>query len=107
MRIIRKNNFRIVYRGFCACICMGLFSRNNDTIQEENRELKNSLAELDCEEAIINDKQEFGRVRKSMMRVLRAKHSEKIANRTLSRVNKRIQEGYFIKLLEPNDTNAL
>lgn len=86
---------------------MGIFSRNNDTIQEENRELKNSLAELDCEEAIINDKQEFGRVRNSMMRVLRAKHSQEIANRTLSRVNKRIQKGHFTKLLESSDSNIL
>ena len=91
----RKNNFRSVYRSFRACICMGLFKQNYETIQEENRELKKSLAELECEEAIIKDKEQFGRVRNSMMRVLRAKHSEEIANRILNRVNKRIQEGYL------------
>lgn len=69
--------------------------------QEENRELKNSLAELECEEAIINDKKEFGRVRNSMMKVLRAKHGNDIANRALSRVNKRKSEGY----LRMNNTN--
>ena len=74
---------------------MGLFSQNNGTIQEENRELKKSLGELECEEAIIKDKEQFGRVRNSLMKVLRAKYSQDIANRTLSRVNKRIQEGYF------------
>lgn len=74
---------------------MGLFKQNSETIQEENRELKKSLAELECEEAIIKDKEEFGRVRNSMMRVLRAKHGDEIANRTLNRVNKRIQEGYL------------
>ena len=74
---------------------MGLFSQNSETKQEENRELKKSLGELECEEAILNDKQEFGRVRNSMMKVLRAKHGNDIANRTLNRINKRIQEGYL------------
>ncbi len=74
---------------------MGLFKQNSETIQEKNRELKKRSSELECEEAIINDKQEFGRVRNSMMKVLRAKHGEEIANRTLNRVNKRIQEGYL------------
>jgi len=78
------------------------FWQNNGTIQEDNGELerysvkmKQSLAELECEEAIIEDKERFGRVRKSMMNVLRAKYSDEIANRALSRVNKRMQENYF------------
>ena len=76
---------------------MGLFRRNYGMEQEEDGELKKSLAELECEEAIIDDKREFGRVRNSMMKVLRAKYGNNIANRTLSRVNKRITEGYFQK----------
>jgi hypothetical protein len=74
------------------------FWQNNITNQEEDGDMefmstkiKQSLAELDCEEAIINDKLRFGRVRKSMMNVLRAKYSDEIANRALSRVNKRFQ----------------
>jgi len=81
---------------------MRRFWQNNNTIQEDNGELENmstkmkqSLAELDCEEAIINDKERFGRARKSMMNVLRAKYSDEIANRVLSRVNKRMQGNYF------------
>lgn len=88
---------------------MRKFWQNNGVLQEENRELESqltkiqqkptkleqSLAELECEETIIKDKQEFGRVRNSMMRVLRAKYGNDIANRTLNRVNKRIQEGHF------------
>jgi len=81
---------------------MRRFWQNNNTIQEEDGELeihsaklRQSLAELECEEAIIGDKKEFGRVRKSMMNVLRAKHGNEIANRALSRVNKRIQEGHL------------
>lgn len=70
---------------------MGLFKHNSETIQGE---LKKSLGELECEETIIKDKQEFGRVRNSMMKVLRAKYGYDIANRTLNRVNKRIQKGY-------------
>ena len=69
---------------------MRRFWHNDTTNQEDNGELNNSLAELECEEAIIHDKQEFGRVRHSMMNMLRAKHSDELANRVLSRVNKRI-----------------
>ena len=72
------------------------------TNQEDNGELENystkmkqSLAELECEEAIIGDKKEFGRARKSMMNVLRAQHGDEIANRTLNRVNKRMQKGHL------------
>lgn len=69
---------------------------HNDSVnQEDNGKLKNSLAELECEEAIIQDKQEFGRVRNSMMSVLRAKHSDELANRVLSRVNKRINSKHL------------
>jgi hypothetical protein len=74
---------------------MRKFWHNDTTKQEDNGKLKNSLAELECEEAIIQDKQEFGRVRNSMMRVLRAKHSDETANRVLSRVNKRIQNKHL------------
>ena len=81
---------------------MRKFWDNNGTIQEDNGEsdtyslkMRQSLAELECEEAIIEDKERFGRARKSMMNVLRAKYSDDIANRALSRVNKRMQENYF------------
>jgi len=74
---------------------MRKYWQENNIIQEENGKLKNCLAELECEEAIIEDKNQFGRVRNSMMKVLRAKHSDEIANRVLSRVNKRIQNKHF------------
>jgi len=71
------------------------FWQNNTTNQEDDGELKKSLAELHCEDAIIDDKKKFGRVRKNMMNVLRAKHGNEIANRALSRVNKRMQKGHL------------
>ena len=81
---------------------MRWFWDNDETIEEENgeletmsTELKQNLAELKCEEAIMEDKEEFGRVRNSMMKVLRAQYGHSIANRALSRVNKRTQQGYF------------
>ncbi|MCA9812155.1 MAG: hypothetical protein KC483_04755 [Nitrosarchaeum sp.] len=58
-------------------------------------ELKQNLAELECEETIINDKERFGRVRNSMMKTLRAKHGHDVANRALARINKRLQQGYL------------
>jgi hypothetical protein len=74
---------------------MRKFWQNNTTNQEDDGELKKSLAELQCEEAIIEDKKEFGRARKNMMNVLRAKHGNEIANRALGRVNKRMQKGHL------------
>jgi len=82
---------------------MRRFWHNYETSQETDGELesmsmkmKQSLAELECEETIINDKLRFGRVRKSVMNVLRAKYSDEIANRALSRVNKRMQKGHLV-----------
>ncbi len=54
---------------------------------------KAASSELACEDAIISDKQRFGRVRTSMMKHLRSEHGEKIANRVLSRINKRASNG--------------
>lgn len=55
----------------------------------------NEEANIICEEAIINDKERFGRVRSSMMEYLRAKYGNDVANRALNRINKRKQEDYF------------
>jgi len=81
---------------------MGLFWQNNETNEEDYGELENisakfkqNLGELECEEAISEDKERCGRVRKSRMNMLRSKHGDEIANRALSRVNKRLQENYF------------
>ena len=81
---------------------MRWFTQNDETEQEDYGELekmsgkmKQKLGNLECEEAIIKDKERFGRVRTSMMEYLRAKHGDEIANRALSRVNKRLQENYF------------
>ena len=49
--------------------------------------------DLESEEAIMNDKERFGRVRTILMKQLRAKYGEDIANRALYRINKRISEG--------------
>ena len=80
---------------FCSCKNMGWFTRNDETNEEENGELKQNLAELECEEEIIKDKERYGRVRNSVMKVLRAKNGNDVANRALSRVNNRLQENYF------------
>jgi hypothetical protein len=56
-------------------------------------DISTGQGELECEEAIMSDKQKFGRVRTSLMRHLRAKYGDKIANRTLSRINKRSSTG--------------
>jgi len=81
---------------------MGWFTQNTEINQEEYGELENmttemrqKLGDLECEEAILKDKERFGRVRASLMGYLRAKHGRNSADRALSRVNKRLQENYF------------
>ena len=54
---------------------------------------KQALSELECEDAIISDKQRFGRVRTSLMKHLRSEYGDEIANRVLSRINKRASNG--------------
>ena len=54
---------------------------------------KDEKAELACEDAIISDKQRFGRVRTSMMKHLRTEYGNEIANRVLARINKRASNG--------------
>jgi len=61
----------------------------NESDSEQINLNNEALSELTCEDAIILEKQRFGRVRTSMMKRLRNEHSEKIANRVLSRINKR------------------
>ena len=41
----------------------------------------------------MNEKERFGRVRTSMMKKLRNQHGDVIADRALSRINKRFSEG--------------
>ena len=81
---------------------MGWFTQNDRIEQEESGELENmsgeikqKLGNLECEEAILKDKERFGRVRASLMEYLRAKNGYDTANRALNRVNKRLQENYF------------
>jgi len=77
---------------FCAWYYMGWFTQNDET---KLGQTMNEEANIICEEAIIKDKERFGRVRSSMMEYLRVKYSDEIANRALSRVNKRLQEHYL------------
>ncbi len=67
---------------------------------------KKIFSELECEDAIILDKQRFGRVRTSMMKHLRTEHGDEIANRVLSRINKRASNGSS-KMKESFNTSQL
>jgi hypothetical protein len=64
-------------------------------IYTKEKEIQDLLpnGELESEEAIMNDKERFGRVRTILMKQLRAKYGPDIANRALYRINKRISEG--------------
>ena len=54
----------------------------------KNIDKQGSDGELECEDVIMSEKERFGRVRTSMMKALRKKHGEVIADRALSRINK-------------------
>jgi hypothetical protein len=65
-------------------------------IKEQNKTHPTiSQAELDCEEAIIQDRQRFGRTRTILMRYLRAKYGNDVANRAMWRVCKRLKPNLF------------
>ena len=61
--------------------------------REKVLEDKLQSGELESEEAIMNEKERFGRVRTILMKQLRAKYGDDVANRALYRINKRISEG--------------
>ena len=61
----------------------------------ESVKIDENLGDLECEEAIMRDKNEFGKVRKYTMKNLRAKFGDKIANRAQWRVNRRRTKGYL------------
>ncbi len=52
----------------------------------------NNRGDLECEEAIMRDKERFGRVRTGVMKQLRERYGKKIADRALFRINKRVSQ---------------
>ena len=71
----------------------------NERIRENSRlneqKTASNDADLKCEEAIMKDKELFGRTRTSLMKHLRAEYGSNVADRALRRINKRRTEGYF------------
>ena len=76
----RKEENERTYQGF---------SRSNE------KKTRSSEADLRCEEAIMKDKEQFGRTRASLMKYLRVEYGNDVADRALRRINKRRTEGYF------------
>ena len=69
------------------------FSINQGLLFLVDKSKHKPIEELECEDAIMQDKQRFGRVRTSLMKHLRAKYGDMNANRALSRINKRASQG--------------
>ena len=59
-----------------------------------SKEIKESHngGDLECEEAIMRDKERFGRARTGLMKQLRLQYGEKVADRALLRINKRVSQ---------------
>ena len=69
--------------------------RISENLRFRYRRNRPDMGDLECENIIITEKKEHGRVRNSVMRDLRTKHGREVADRALARVNKRLSEGYF------------
>ena len=84
---------------------MRRFWANEGEYEKNQEDLSEEIGNLEAEEAIIKDKERFGRVRNSLMKYLRTKYGYKVADRALWRVNRRMTEGYlsgkFVKSLSP------
>lgn len=71
-------------------------SRTNEVrLMSSEDKTRSSYSDLRCEDVIMKDKKQYGRVRNSLMTYLRDTYGEQIANRALWRVSKRITEGYL------------
>ncbi len=63
---------------------------NQQEDSKRQAELNKIQQELDCEQAIIGEKQRFGRVRTTKMKYLRTKYGQELADRVQWRINKRL-----------------
>jgi len=71
-------------------------SRTNEVrLTSSEDKTRSNDGDLRCEDAIMKDKKQYGRVRNSLMKYLRGMYGEQIANRALWRVSKRMAEGYL------------
>ena len=65
-------------------------TENDGSFDDETKQkLREYQADLECEEAIIKDKERYGRVSTIRMRYLREKYGHTMADRALARAQKR------------------
>ena len=59
-----------------------------------SKEIKesNNGGDLECEDAIMKDKERFGRARTGLMKQLRLQYGQEVADRALLRINKRVSQ---------------
>ena len=76
---------------------MRRFWANEGEYEINQEDISEEIGNLEAEEAIIKDKERFGRVRTSLMKYLRAKYGSRVADRALWRVNRRRTEGYLTR----------
>lgn len=70
---------------------------NEQRYNKKQAELNKIQLELDCEQALIEEKQRFGRVRSTMMRYLRTKYGQELTDRIQWRVNKRQNKNKLLR----------
>ena len=69
--------------------------RDEEKTRWNQDDTSTSDADLRCEEAIMKDKERFGRTRTSLMKHLRMEYGRDVADRAMRRINKRRTEGYL------------
>jgi len=59
-----------------------------------SKEIKesNNGGDLECEDAIMRDKERFGRALTGLMKQLRLQYGQEVADRALLRINKRVSQ---------------
>ncbi len=76
---------------------METLTEHERNYNEKQVKLTKIQQELDCEQAMINEKETFGRVRTTMMRYLRTKYGQELTNRIQWRINKRQNKNKLLR----------
>lgn len=67
------------------------FNKNQAELDYKQQRLNKIKENLECEEAILEEKQRFGRVRTSAMSYMRERYGINVADRAMWRINKRFK----------------
>lgn len=74
-----------------------ILTEDEHNYNKKQEKLSKLQQELDCEQAIINEKETFGRVRTTMLKYLRTKYGQELTDRAQWRINKRQNKNKLLR----------